>query len=148
MNRSRSKGRILETAFVSNLSSTEDLDEVDRLANHPMLRPSPARETYTLGNRRGTQNRYWQPFRSSMRKSRSEMGGYASDTGGGFSAALSQPMLDRSNAASCQSSTNMNQNESQSMTTYPPPAEFGCRTVAVGMMRGNGARVLRGNLSR
>ena len=149
MNRSRSKGRLLETAFVSqSRSSTEDLDEVDRLANHPMLRPSPARETYTLGNRRGTQNRYWRPFRSSMRKSRSEMGGYGSDTGGGFSAALSQPMLDRSNAASCQSSTNMNQNESQSMTTYTPPAEFGCRTVAVGMMRGNGARVLRGNLSR
>ena len=33
-----------ETAFVSQTqSSTEDLDEVDRLANHPVLRPSSSR---------------------------------------------------------------------------------------------------------
>ena len=149
MNRSRSKSRLLETAFVSqSRSSTEDLDEVDRLANHPMLRPSPVPETYTLGNRRGQQNRSWRPFRSSMRKSRSEMGGYGSDTGGGFSIALSQPILDSCNTASCQSSANINRKENQTMTSYTPPAEFGCRTVAVGMMRGNGSRLLRGNLSR
>jgi hypothetical protein len=149
MNRSRSKSRLLETAFVSqSRSSTEDLDEVDRLANHPMLRPSPVPETYTLGNRRGQQNRAWRPFRSSMRKSRSEMGGYGSDTGGGFSIAKSQPILDSCNTASCQNSANINRKESQKMTSYTPPAEFGCRTVAVGMMRGNGSRLLQGNLSR
>lgn len=39
LGRSQSKGRIIETAFVSHTqSSTEDLDEVDRLANHPVLR--------------------------------------------------------------------------------------------------------------
>ena len=94
MNRSRSKNRLLETAFVSHTrSSTEDLDEVDRLANHPVLRPSPVPETYTLGNPRRQVQRSWRPFSSSMRKSRSEMGGYGSDTGGGFSIALSQPIL-------------------------------------------------------
>ena len=149
MNRSRSKSRLLETAFVSqSRSSTEDLDEVDRLANHPMLRPSPVPETYTLGSRRCQQNRSWRPFRSSMRKSRSEMGGYGSDTGGGFSIALSQPILDSGNTGSCQSSANVNRKETAHMSSYTPPAEFGCRTVAVGMMRGNGSRVLRGNLSR
>ncbi|QQP40345.1 Uncharacterized protein FKW44_014353, partial [Caligus rogercresseyi] len=41
MNRSSSRGRLIETAFVSSTrSSTEDLDEVDRLANHPVLRSS------------------------------------------------------------------------------------------------------------
>ena len=150
MNRSRSKSRLLETAFVSqSRSSTEDLDEVDRLANHPMLRPSPVPETYTLGSRRCQQNRSWRPFRSSMRKSRSEMGGYGSDTGGGFSIALSQPILDGGNAGSCQSSAALNRKENSTLaSSYTPPAEFGCRTVAVGMMRGNGSRVLRGNLSR
>ena len=150
MNRSRSKSRLLETAFVSqSRSSTEDLDEVDRLANHPMLRPSPVPETYTLGSRRCQQNRSWRPFRSSMRKSRSEMGGYGSDTGGGFSIALSQPILDSGNTGSCQSSAALNRKESNTLaSSYTPPAEFGCRTVAVGMMRGNGSRVLRGNLSR
>ena len=149
MNRTRSKSRLLETAFVSqSRSSTEDLDEVDRLANHPMLRPSPVPETYTLGNRRGQQNRSWRPFRSSMRKSRSEMGGYGSDSGGGFASALSQPILDNCNTASCQSSANMNRKEGRNMSSYTPPAEFGCRTVAVGMMRGNGSRMLRGNLSK
>ena len=150
MNRSRSKSRLLETAFVSqSRSSTEDLDEVDRLANHPMLRPSPVPETYTLGSRRCQQNRSWRPFRSSMRKSRSEMGGYGSDTGGGFSIAMSQPILDSGNAGSCQSSAALNRKENSTLaSSYTPPAEFGCRTVAVGMMRGNGSRVLRGNLSR
>ena len=58
MQRSRSGSRLIETAFVSRLpSSLEDLDEVDRLANHPVLRPSPNS----------------QPGR--LRKSRSEMGG-------------------------------------------------------------------------
>ena len=39
LGRSQSKGRIIETAFVSQTqSSTEDLDQVDRLANHPVLR--------------------------------------------------------------------------------------------------------------
>lgn len=58
MQRSRSGSRLIETAFVSRLpSSLEDLDEVDRLANHPVLRPSP---TSQLGR---------------LRKSRSEMGG-------------------------------------------------------------------------
>ena len=34
-----------ETAFVSQTqSSTEDLDEVDRLANHPVLRPSSSNQ--------------------------------------------------------------------------------------------------------
>ena len=57
MQRSRSGSRLIETAFVSRLpSSLEDLDEVDRLANHPVLRPSTT-----------------QPGR--LRKSRSEMGG-------------------------------------------------------------------------
>ena len=150
MNRSRSKSRLLETAFVSqSRSSTEDLDEVDRLANHPMLRPSPVPETYTLGSRRCQQNRSWRPFRSSMRKSRSEMGGYGSDTGAGFSIALSQPILDGGNTGSCQSSAAVNRKENNTLaSSYTPPAEFGCRTVAVGMMRGNGTRVLRGNLSR
>ena len=58
MQRSRSGSRLIETAFVSRLpSSLEDLDEVDRLANHPVLRPSPSSQ---LGR---------------LRKSRSEMGG-------------------------------------------------------------------------
>jgi hypothetical protein len=58
MQRSRSGSRLIETAFVSRLpSSLEDLDEVDRLANHPVLRPSPNSH---LGR---------------LRKSRSEMGG-------------------------------------------------------------------------
>ena len=58
MNRSRSKGRLIETAFISKTnSSTEDLDEVDRLANHPVLRTQ-------------TNNERWR-----LRKSRSEMGG-------------------------------------------------------------------------
>ena len=83
-----------------------------------------------------------------MRKSRSEMGGYGSDTGNGFSIALSQPILDSGNTGSCQSSANVNRKESAQMSSYTPPAEFGCRTVAVGMMRGNGSRLLRGNLSR
>uniref|UniRef100_A0A0K2UWR2 SH2 domain-containing protein n=1 Tax=Lepeophtheirus salmonis TaxID=72036 RepID=A0A0K2UWR2_LEPSM len=56
MNRSRSRGRLMETAFVSSTrSSVEDLDEVDRLANHPVLRSS----SRTSGV---------------LRKSRSEMG--------------------------------------------------------------------------
>ena len=47
----------VETAFVSQTqSSTEDLDEVDRLANHPVLRPSSSQ---------------WHR----LRKSRSETGG-------------------------------------------------------------------------
>lgn len=58
LSRSRSKGRIIETAFVSQTqSSTEDLDEVDRLANHPVLRPLDQ----------------WPEHR--LRKSRSETGG-------------------------------------------------------------------------
>ena len=58
MQRSRSGSRLIETAFVSRLpSSLEDLDEVDRLANHPVLRPS---SNVQLGR---------------LRKSRSEMGG-------------------------------------------------------------------------
>ncbi len=39
---SRSTSRLIETAFVSSAgNSAEDLDEVDRLANHPVLRSVP-----------------------------------------------------------------------------------------------------------
>ena len=143
MNRSRSKSRLFETAFVTQApSSSEDLDEIDRLANHPVLRHDPVPESYRFGNDR-RQNRSWRPFASSMRKSRSEMGAYGSDSGGGFSTALSQPMLEQGSPAAA-----MNRNVGRSASSYTPPAEFGCRTVAVGMMRGNGSRLLRGNLSR
>ncbi len=61
LSRSRSKGRVIETAFVSKTqSSTEDLDEIDRLANHPVLRPSPIDGWGSVHK---------------LRKSRSEMGG-------------------------------------------------------------------------
>lgn len=51
MNRSRSRGRLIETAFVSRTcSSTEDLDEVDRLANHPVLRSVPQGHTSFAGS--------------------------------------------------------------------------------------------------
>ena len=71
MNRSRSKSRLFETAFVTRTkSSTEDLDEVDRLANHPALRPEPKEPRWR---------------RSKLRKSRSEMGGSSL----GFSPGLS-----------------------------------------------------------
>lgn len=66
MNRSHSRGRLIETAFVSRTpSSTEDLDEVDRLANHPVLRPSPV-DNWSLTSDNGS---------SRLRKSRSETGG-------------------------------------------------------------------------
>ena len=61
--RIKSRQAIFETAFVSSTkSSTEDLDEVDRLANHPVLQSS---QEFSL------------PYRNlqGMRRSRSEMGG-------------------------------------------------------------------------
>lgn len=62
--RFRSRGAIFETAFVgSTNSSTEDLDEVDRIANHPVLRSSPDLD--------------YRHVRMGMRRSRSEMGGSA-----------------------------------------------------------------------
>merc|ERR1711963_281830 len=54
-------GQVIETAFVSQTqSSTEDLDEVDRLANHPGLRAN-THDEWLLQHR--------------LRKSRSETGG-------------------------------------------------------------------------
>ena len=59
--RSRPRQAIFETAFVSSTnSSTEDLDEVDRIANHPLLRSSPHLDFRDAGQ--------------GMRRSRSEMG--------------------------------------------------------------------------
>ncbi len=74
--RSQSKGRIgIETAFVSQTqSSTEDLDEVDRLANHPVLRPMNHDDWIN-------QHR--------LRKSRSETGGSVDR---GFNSNQSSPM--------------------------------------------------------
>ena len=58
--RIKSRQTIFETAFVSSTkSSTEDLDEVDRIANHPVLQSSPDLYRNLSG----------------MRRSRSEMGG-------------------------------------------------------------------------
>ena len=55
----RHRQQIFETAFVSSTkSSTEDLDEVDRIANHPVLRESSEPSSNT-----------------GLRRSRSEMGG-------------------------------------------------------------------------
>ena len=55
----RCRQQIFETAFVSSTkSSTEDLDEVDRIANHPVLRNASEPQ-----------------FVSQLRRSRSEMGG-------------------------------------------------------------------------
>lgn len=55
----RQRQQIFETAFVSSTkSSTEDLDEVDRIANHPVLR-DPLNSSSNTG----------------LRRSRSEMGG-------------------------------------------------------------------------
>ena len=55
----RPRQTLIETAFVSSTrSSTEDLDEVDRIANHPVLRVA-------ADSGPG----------SGMRRSRSEMGG-------------------------------------------------------------------------
>lgn len=55
----RHRQQIFETAFVSSTkSSTEDLDEVDRIANHPVLRDSSESNSNT-----------------GLRRSRSEMGG-------------------------------------------------------------------------
>ena len=57
--RIRPRQTLIETAFVSSTrSSTEDLDEVDRIANHPVLRVA-------ADSGPG----------SGMRRSRSEMGG-------------------------------------------------------------------------
>ena len=56
----RPRQTLIETAFVSSTrSSTEDLDEVDRIANHPVLRSSEL-DSGRVGG---------------MRRSRSEMGG-------------------------------------------------------------------------
>ena len=56
----RPRQTLIETAFVSSTrSSTEDLDEVDRIANHPVLRSSEP-DSGRVGG---------------MRRSRSEMGG-------------------------------------------------------------------------
>ena len=55
--RQRTRQTMIETAFVSSsstVSSCEDLEEVDRIANHPVLRVAAD---------------------SGMRRSRSEMGG-------------------------------------------------------------------------
>ena len=61
--RTRPRQTLIETAFVSSTkSSTEDLDEVDRIANHPVLR---AASEFDSGS--GTVG--------GMRRSRSEMGG-------------------------------------------------------------------------
>ena len=58
----RARKTIFETAFVSSTkSSTEDLDEVDRIANHPVLRSSTDYDSGRVG--------------AGMRRSRSEMGG-------------------------------------------------------------------------
>ncbi len=63
MNRSRSRSRLIETAFVSRpCNSSEDLDDLDRLANHPALRSGGDRSRRVLGRR------------SQLRKSRSETG--------------------------------------------------------------------------
>ena len=60
MKRSKSRTRLMETSFDSRtFSSSEDLDEVDRLANHPVLRSC----TYLERNNR-------------LRKSRSESGDF------------------------------------------------------------------------
>lgn len=61
MYRNRSRGCLIETAFVGNGSSHEDLDEVDRIANHPVLRSKP----------HTNQGPAWE---TSLRKSRSESG--------------------------------------------------------------------------
>ena len=62
--RFRNRQAIFETAFVgSNNSSVEDLDEVDRIANHPVLRSSPELD--------------YRHVRMGMRRSRSEMGASA-----------------------------------------------------------------------
>ena len=61
--RTRPRQTLMETAFVSSTrSSTEDLDEVDRIANHPVLRAAADYDSCSgvLGG---------------MRRSRSEMGG-------------------------------------------------------------------------
>ena len=153
MNRSRSKSRLVETAFVSQTqSSAEDLDEVDWMANHPVLRPNPVPENSNPGRHR-KQTRSWRPFTSSMKKSKSEIGGYCSERGGKFSIALSQPILGYPNTNSGQNSLVMADAHSKSkyqegVSSYTPPAEFGCRTVAVGMLRGHGSRIMRGNMSR
>ena len=74
-NISRSNNRLqqVETAFVgSSFSSAEDLDEVDRLANHPVLRSLPP----------GAKRRPPPVWRTTLlRKSRSETGGNNKATG-------------------------------------------------------------------
>ena len=61
--RTRPRQTLIETAFVSSTrSSTEDLDEVDRIANHPVLRTAQE-----FGSGSGVLG--------GMRRSRSEMGG-------------------------------------------------------------------------
>ncbi len=49
MKKHSSRGHLYETAFVSrSCSSAEDLDEVDRLANHPVLRTAPQERLLNL----------------------------------------------------------------------------------------------------
>ena len=84
---------VSETAFVSQTqSSTEDLDEVDRLANHPVLRPSSSRSQWHR-----------------LRKSRSETGGsvdrgLAPWTMGSGESNQSSPMAAASSTANASSS--------------------------------------------
>ena len=81
MNRSRSRNRLIETAFVGTCSSTEDLDEVDRLANHPVLRSVPLSAASPCGPVGSTSNAaVWQ---SNLRKSMSETGSESGLGGGG-----------------------------------------------------------------
>ena len=77
MQRSRSRSGLIETAFVgggASCSSAEDLDDLDRLANHPVLRSKNAASS---NNSNATSYRQrWERARAApgLRKSRSESG--------------------------------------------------------------------------
>ena len=79
MQRSRSRSGLIETAFVgggASCSSAEDLDDLDRLANHPVLRSKNAASSSSNSSNATSYRQRWERARAApgLRKSRSESG--------------------------------------------------------------------------